>query len=130
MIRYVRKRFDLQITDANSRVVEMFEMEKSITAYKGMLLTSNMDDMLYFRGSLRLDINKEEVFPEGYECKLLMSGINVSPNERYFDLKEMRAGNGQVRVESEDTDDGRTVFQAYRVSLYLDCIMDNEELSK
>jgi hypothetical protein len=126
MIKAVRKRFDIQITAANTGVIQLFEMEKSITAYKGFLLTSNMDDMLYFRGSQRIEINKEEIFPDGYESKLLMSGINVSPNERYYDLENLKPGNGQVKIEFEDTDDGRTVFQPYRVSLYLDCIMDDQ----
>jgi hypothetical protein len=121
----VRKRFDIQITTANSSTTEIFEMEKSIVAYKGMLFTSNMDDMLYFRGSQRVEINKDEIFPDGYETKLLMSGINVTPNARYYNLENMKPGNGQVKVEFVDTDDGRTVFQPYRVSLYLDCLMDD-----
>jgi hypothetical protein len=121
----VRKRFDIQITTANSSTTEIFEMEKSITAYKGMLFTSNMDDMLYFRGSARVEINKDEVFPDGYESKLLMSGINVSPDRRYFTLENMKPGNGQVKIEFVDTDDGRTTFEPYRVSLYLDCVMDD-----
>ena len=123
-MKTIRKRFDLQITAANSQVQITAEMEKSIIAYKGLLFTSNMDDMLYFRGSARIEINKEEIYPDGYESKLLMSGINVSPNHRYVDLKEMKVGNGQVKVEFQDTDDGRTVFQAYRVSLYLECLME------
>jgi len=125
MIKAVRKRFDIQITAANSSVSQSFEMEKSITAYRGFLLTSNMDDMLYFRGSQRIEISKEEIFPEGYESKLLMSGLNVSPNARYFDLENMKPGNGQVKIEFSDTDDGRTAFQPYRVSLYLDCLMED-----
>jgi hypothetical protein len=121
----VRKRFDIQITTANSSTTEIFEMEKSIVAYKGILFTSNMDDMLYFRGSQRVEINKDEIFPDGYETKLLMSGINVTPNARYYNLENMKPGNGQVKIEFVDTDDGRTVFQPYRVSLYLDCVMDD-----
>ena len=121
----VRKRFDIQITTANSSTTEIFEMEKSIVAYKGMLFTSNMDDMLYFRGSQRVEINKDEIFPDGYETKLLMSGINVTPNARYYNLENMKPGNGQVKIEFVDTDDGRTIFTPYRVSLYLDCIMDD-----
>jgi hypothetical protein len=121
----VRKRFDMLITTANSTLTQTFEMEKSIAAYKGMLFTSNMDDMLYFRGSARVEINKDEIFPDGYESKLLMSGINVPPDSRYFDLENMKPGNGQVKVDFADTDDGRTVFTPYRVSLYLDCLMDD-----
>jgi len=124
MTKAVRKRFDIQVTAANSTVTQTFELEKSIVGLKGLLLTSNYDDLLYFRGSQKIDINKDEIFPEGYETKLLMSGINCPPSKRYYDLNNMSPGNGQVKIEFTDADDGRSVFAAYRVSLYLDCIME------
>jgi hypothetical protein len=126
MINGVRKRFDLQVTVANGAVSQTFELEKTIVAIKGLLVGSNMDDMLYFRGSQRIEINREEIFPTGYESKLLMSGINCPPNKRHYDLNNMSPGNGQIKVEFQDTDDGRTVFAPYRVSLYVDCVMSNE----
>jgi hypothetical protein len=90
---------------------------------RGVLLTSDKDDLLYYRGSQRIEINKEEFFPDNYESKLLMSGINVSPKQRYYDLGGVNPGNGSVKVVYQDTEDGRTVFAAYRVSLYMDCEM-------
>lgn len=127
MIKSIRKRFDLQVAAANSNVNQTFDLEKSIVAIKGLLMASSRDDMLYFRGSQRIEINKEEIFPEGYESKLLMSGINCPPNKRFYDLNNFPPGNGQVKIEFTDADDGRTVFAAYRVSLYLDCVMDDEK---
>ena len=126
MINGVRKRFDLQVTVENGTVSQTFELEKSIVALKGLLMASNMDDMLYFRGSQRIEINREEIFHEGYESKLLMSGINCPPNKRLYDLNKMPPGNGQIKIDFVDTDDGRTTFTPYRVSLYLDCIMTAE----
>jgi hypothetical protein len=124
MLKPVRKRFDLAVAAANATVSQTFELEKTVMSIKGLLLTSSMDDMLYFRGSQRIEINKDEIFPEGYESKLLMSGINVSPNKRYYDLGGMKPGSGIIKMDFTDADDGRTVFAPYRVSLYLDCIMD------
>jgi hypothetical protein len=124
MLKPVRKRFDVQIAAANATVSQTFELEKTVMSIKGLLLTSSMDDMLYFRGSQRIEINKDEIFPDNYESKLLMSGINVSPNKRYYDLGGMKPGSGIVKMDFTDADDGRTVFTPYRVSLYLDCIMD------
>ncbi|MGZ4065027.1 MAG: hypothetical protein ACXVP0_18765, partial [Bacteroidia bacterium] len=86
-----------------------------------LLLTSDKDDLLYYRGSQKIEINKEEYFPDGYESKLLMSGINVSPKQRYYDLGGVNPGNGSVKITYLDTEDGRTSFTSYRVSLYLDC---------
>ncbi|MGH2611875.1 MAG: hypothetical protein ACRDFB_02365, partial [Rhabdochlamydiaceae bacterium] len=115
-------------------VTQTFELEKSIIAIKGLLLTSDRDDLLYANGSQRIEINGEEIFPEGYESKLLMSGVNVQPNKRYFDLGNMLPGNGRVKIEYTDTNPNalpapppgpgtNSIPQNYRVSLYLECEM-------
>ena len=54
-----------------------------------------------------------------------MCGINVSPKSRYYDLGGVNPGNGTIKVTYQDTEDGRTVFAAYRVSLYVDCEMED-----
>ena len=122
MLKPVKKRFDLTVNAANGTVTKTFELEKNIKFITGLLFTANRDDLLYYRGMQKVEINKNEYFPENYESKLLMTGINVPPNNRYFYFKEkVNVGNGSVKVVFTDTDDGRTVFADYRVSLYLDC---------
>lgn len=127
MIKIVKKRFDLQVEEANSTVSQTFELDKNIVSIKGVLLTSSNDELLYYRGSQKIEINKEEIFPENYESKLLMSGINVSPCKRFYNLGSFPPGNGSVKIDYKDTDDARTSFQPYRVSLYLDCEMTDGE---
>ena len=124
MTKTVKKRFDILVTTANSSFSKTFELDKNITAVKGILLTADKDDLLYYRGSQKIEINKQEFFPENYESKLLMSGINVSPNLRYYDLGRTPVGNGAVKMEYKDVDDGRTSFTPYRISIYLDCEME------
>jgi hypothetical protein len=126
MLKATKKRFDIKITQANSTVSETFELEKNIVKVHGVLVTSDKDDLLYYRGTQKIEINKEEFFPDNYESKLLMSGINVSPKQRYYDLGGVAPGNGRVQIVYKDLDDGRTVFAPYRVSLYLDCEMEDE----
>lgn len=121
MNKKVKKRFDINITQANKSYSESFELDKDISSVKGVMITSDKDDLLYLRGSQRIELNKEEYFPENYESKLLMSGINVSPNSRYYDLGGAVPGNGILKVDYKDQDDGRSVFAAYRVSIYVDC---------
>ena len=89
------------------------------------MLTADKEDLLYYRGSQKIEVNRFELFPEGYESKLLMSGINCSPNDRYYETGEVPIGNAQVKMEFRDTSDGRTQFAAYRDSLYLDCELIN-----
>lgn len=127
MIRRVKKRFDIQVTTANETFTKSFELDKSIVCIRGLLFTSDRDELMYFRGSQRVEINKREFFPEGYESKLLQSGINVRPNARYYALGKVDPGNGIIRIEFKDTDDGRSVFAPYRISLYLDCEMEEDQ---
>jgi hypothetical protein len=49
-----------------------------------------------------------------------MSGLNVSPNERYYNLGGINPGNFKLKVEYKDSPDSRLAFTAYRVSIYLD----------
>ncbi|QHS60827.1 hypothetical protein [Chitinophaga agri] len=118
----VKKRFDITITVALQTVSQTFELDKNITHVKGILITSDKDDLLYYRGSQRIEMNKGEIVPENYESKLLMSGINLSPNLRYYEIGDMPTGNGQVRITYIDREDNRVPFEVYRVSLYLNCV--------
>ena len=121
---HVKKRFDLEVTSPNQAYTREYELDKTITSVRGIAMTSDKDDLLYFRGSQSIHINKEEIFPSGYESKLLMCGINVSPHGRYYAFDHISPGNGVVQIAYHDSDDGRTEFVPYRVSLYLDCISE------
>lgn len=121
MSTIVKKRFDIAITSGDKVFSQTFELDKNITFIKGVLLTADKEDLLYYRGSQKIEVNKQEVFPEEYESKLLMTGINVSPNNRYYNTGNLPVGNGLVKMEYKDRNDTRLSFEPYRVSLYLDC---------
>jgi hypothetical protein len=124
MNKIVKKRFDLDVTAANQTITKTFDLDKDITAIKGLLITSDRDDLLYYRGSQRIEISKEEFFPDAYESKLLMSGISVAPRERYYDLGNVNPGNRSIRVDYKDANHALAPFTAYRVSFYFDCIRE------
>ena len=124
MNKIVKKRFDIDIASANQTLSKTFDLDKDITSIKGVLITSDRDDLLYYRGSQRIEISKEEFFPENYESKLLMSGISVAPRERYYDLGNVNPGNRSIRVDYKDLNHVLAPFTAYRVSYYFDCIRE------
>lgn len=126
MQKRVKKRFDFTVPSLGATVSETFELDKNITAVKGLVLTSNLEELLYHRGSQRIEINGEEIFPDNYNSKLLMCGINVSPHLRFYDLGSVNAGNGKVKVTYKDTPDGRTSFDTYIVHVILDCEITDE----
>jgi hypothetical protein len=120
MPKRVKKRYDIDITAANVIHSKTFELDKTVQKVHGILFASDRDDLMYYRGSGKVEINSDEIFPEGYESKLLMSGLNVSPNDRFYNLGGVPPGNFKVKVEYKDTADARLAFAAYRVSIYLD----------
>lgn len=120
MSKRVKKRYDIDVTAANALHTKTFELDKTVEKIHGVLFSSDRDDLVYYRGSGKVEINSDEIFPEGYETKLLMSGLNVSPNERYYNLGGVAPGNFKVKVEYKDTADARLLFVPYRVSIYLD----------
>lgn len=120
MSKRVKKRYDIDVTAANALHTKTFELDKTVEKVHGILFTSDRDDLTYYRGSGKVEINSDEIFPEGYETKLLMSGLNVSPNDRFYNLGGVPPGNFKVKVEYKDTADARLQFVPYRVSIYLD----------
>lgn len=126
MLKPIKKRFDIRITANNQSISKSFELDKNIVAINGLLLTSDRDDLLYYRGSQKIEINGEEYFPDQYESKLLMSGINVSPNTRYYDLGGVPPGNGTIKISYQDTPDAtQREFIPYRVTLYVNCSIES-----
>jgi hypothetical protein len=120
MGKRIKKRYDIDVTTQNAVTSKTFELDKNVEKVHGVLFTSDRDDLMYYRGSGKVELNSDEIFPEGYETKLLMSGLNVSPNERYYNLGGVTPGNFKLKVEYKDTPDSRLAFAAYRVSIYLD----------
>ena len=120
MGKRIKKRYDIDVPSANAIHSKTFELDKTVEKVHGLLFSSDRDDLMYYRGSAKVEINSDEIFPEGYETKLLMSGLNVSPNERYYNLGGVAPGNFKVKVEYKDTADARLQFVPYRVTIYLD----------
>ncbi|WP_162944817.1 hypothetical protein [Flavisolibacter nicotianae] len=120
MPKRIKKRYDIDVTSANAIHTKTFELDKNVAKVHGLLFASDRDDLMYYRGSAKVELNSDEIFPEGYETKLLMSGLNVSPNDRYYVLGGIAPGNFKLKIEYKDTPDTRLQFAAYRVSIYLD----------
>ena len=113
------KRFDISITAANKTYSQEFELDKNLKIIRGFLITADQEDQLYYRGSIGIDINGNEFLPPEYEAKLLFAGVNVNPNERFFDAKRAEVLNGKIKIVFTDADNAAVSFSAYRVSIYV-----------
>jgi hypothetical protein len=121
MPKRIKKRYDINVIEQNTVHAKSFDLDKTITKVHGLLFESDRDDLLFYRGTCKVEINRQEIFPEGYATKLLMTGINVSPNDRYYQLGGLEPGNGNVKVDYKDNNNLVIDFANYRVSIYLDC---------
>ena len=115
--KIIKERFDLQASQEET-VKAQFELDKNARFLIGIAITADRDDMLYYRGTQKILINDRELFPEGYESKLLFSGLNVSPNDRMANVGIVPTGNGKLDVWFTDYDNPNLAFADYRVSIY------------
>lgn len=126
MIKFFSKDFDVQITAAGQSVKKTFELDKSVKAITHYTILSNREDLAYYRGSFRLEINKDEIVPDGYSTKKIMCWPTVSANDRLKSIGKRSTGNGLIDFEYTDTNDGLTVFAPYTVSLSVEGERDSD----
>lgn len=116
------KRFDFFPANGSNQSYE-FEVDKTAEFVTAVVLTSDRDDRLFYRGSCKIEIGGVEYLPENFEAKLLMCGINVAPNSRVYQLGNVPVGNGKVKITYKDTNHPDAPFVAYRVSLYVHTLL-------
>lgn len=114
----IKERFDLKVTSANQVFKEEYELDKNAEYLFGIAITSDNEENLFYRGSQKMQLNDQELFPEDFESKLLMSGLSVSPNHRMVKIGFVKTGNGRVEVWYKDTDHPKALFAPYRISFY------------
>lgn len=116
--KIIKDKFTIEISTPASTVKGSFEVDKNADRIIGIALSSDRDDILYYRGTQAIKINDEEFFPEGFESKNLMCGINVPPNERCYRIGRIKPGNRKVDISYTDSGFSDMVdFSVHRVYL-------------
>ena len=64
----------------------------------------------------KFEIDANEIFPDGFEVKLIQTGLEVSPNERFYKINERAEGSS---VLGNFKDAGNAVAYPYNVYIYL-----------
>jgi len=108
---------DVQIATAGQTAKKTVELDKSVKAITHYTVYSNRDDLAYYRGTFRMEINKDEIIPDGYSTKKIMCWPTVSAEQRLKPIGKCPTGNGLVTFEYTDSNDGLTTFQPYTVTL-------------
>lgn len=118
-MKIIRKSFTLTVSSADSTFKETFDIDKNVSRITGLLFTANLDAKLFYRASCGVYLSGEEVFPDDYQCKLLMNGLGVPAKERYFPI-DFSPGNYQVKIHITDSSHPTEIFTAYDVTMYLE----------
>jgi hypothetical protein len=122
--RLVDKIFSFLVDTEGVPFSKKFDLDKNVRLVHGILLSSDLPHLLFYRGSQRIEVNGDELFPEGYESKLLMSGMAVSPDQKFRTLGNgVVTGNGEVKLQYKDTANPSAGFTPYRVIMVLQCEM-------
>lgn len=120
--KIIHKSFSFLVDNQQTNYNKKFDLDKNVRVVLGLLVSSDNPRLLFFRGSQRLEISGDELYPEDYESKLLMSGISVPPNEKYVELGNgVLAGNGEIKILYKDTDNTNAPFVPYKVTLVIKC---------
>jgi hypothetical protein len=120
-VKEVRKVFSLEVKEAGKLYNPVkWELSKNTVRVKGIQLTSDFPNKLYYRGTQRIEIGGDELFPEGFDAKVLLSSISVPPRERFFDLGEVQPGDLSVKVRYQDQNHERAALgKGYTVIVVL-----------
>jgi hypothetical protein len=119
--REIRKVFTFLVNEANKAYSPLnWELNRKTIAVKAIQLSSDYPDKLYYRGAQRIEIGGDEIFPEGFDSKFLMSSVSVGPHERFFQLGDVLPGDLSVKVRYEDKDHQRGPIESgYQVKVIL-----------
>lgn len=97
------------------------ETDKLYKQVQGIYVSLPKDDS-HFGSTLELRIAEQEIFPEGFESKLLATSQHTPPGDRFamFDTDEVVDASGSY-VEGRFTDGGYTtgITFPYTMNIYL-----------
>jgi hypothetical protein len=124
MARAVDKVFTFLVEVEGQPMSKKFDLDKNVKIVLGMMMSSDNPKLLFYRGSQRIELSGEELYPEDFESKMFMSGWGVAPNDRYKSFGNgVVAGNGELKIQFKDTANASAPFAPYKVSVILQCEM-------
>src|SRR5687768_4326203 len=97
--RAVDKTYSILVETEGQPVSKTFILDKNVKLVLGLQISSNDPKLLFYRGPQRVEISGDELFPEDFESKMLMSGLGVPPDNKYRSLGNgVIPGNGEIKI--------------------------------
>ena len=102
-LRVVYRKITVPVTAAGIRIKNAeFKLEKNITKVLGISAYAD-DDARVFTLTQQLQVNGNEILPEGFDTRLLFNYNSVPSEQRFFPVFNQPAGNGKVEINCIDT---------------------------
>lgn len=105
----------LIITAAGSFPISA-EADKAYKKITGIHFSTSDTNALKDSVFTKLEIDNNEIFPDGFEVKMIRTGEELSPNDRFYSLSERGEGSTIVGTFK---DAGNAVAYPYNVYIYL-----------
>ncbi len=106
----------IQVAESGAKVkfsVDSDKMYKQITG----IYASLPEDKAVVGSLIELRIADKEIFPEDFELKMITTGLNISPNNRFYEkINEEAQGN---RIDGRFTDSAKADVYPYVAKIYL-----------
>jgi len=98
----------VRVTDFGESVRITAQTDKQYAKIRGIFV-SLPDEQLLAGSLLGLRVNNQEVFEDAHEIKLITSGHQVAPNQKFFFFEEHLEAGGSA-IEGKFTDGGIEAF--------------------
>lgn len=105
----------LVITAAGSFPINA-ETDKAYRKVTGVQFNSTDSNALKDAVFSKFEIDSNELFPDGFEVKLIQTGLDLSPNERFYKVDEKAEGS---TVAGSYKDAGNASAYPYNAYIYL-----------
>lgn len=111
------QKLEISVTGANAEITKDADADKLMERITGIHVTTSDSNGIKNGTFTRFDIDGTEVFCPGYEAKLLSTGMEVSPNDKYYKLDEPAKGV-PISIKYKDGNAAGTTFP-YTVNITL-----------
>ena len=92
------------------------EADKAYKKITGIQLTTSNVDALKDSTFKKFEIDNNDIFPDGFEAKMLVSGQDLKPGDRWEELNERADG---CTIAGTYTDAGNAGAYPYNARIYL-----------
>ncbi len=107
----------IKVAENGSSIKFSADTDKKYKSVQGIFASLPDTGNALFGSTLELKIADKEIFPEGFEVKMLSCGNSVSPNDRFYDnINEEAEGS---RIEGRYIDGGNSSVYPYTAIIYL-----------